>query len=87
MYLYKWEITMDSMPARNIQRNVNGASSCRPALTGGYVVALQKHVGQSSVGHGEPFDTRDSRLTTCFSSVDFVSEGSKNEVLKNIIKE
>ena len=46
------------------------------------MVALQEHVGQSNCGQGEPSLTRDSRLATCFSSVVFVSEGSKNEVLE-----
>ena len=76
------KITMDSIPAKNIHRNVNGASSCRPALTGGSVVALQVHVGQSRGGQGEPSDTRALRFSTRFSNVVFVSEGSKDEVLE-----
>ena len=70
------------MPSRNIHRGVAVASSCRPAGAGGSVVALQEHVGQSNDGQGEPLEMRDSRLATCFSSVVFVSEGSKNEVLE-----
>ena len=76
------KIAMNSMPSRNIHRGVAAASSCRPAGAGDSVVALQEHVGQSNDGQGEPLETRDSRLATCFSSVVFVSEGSKNEVLE-----
>ena len=80
------KITMDSIPAKNIHRNVNEASSCLPALTGGSVVALQVHVGQSRGGQGEPSDTRALRFSTRFSNVVFVSEGSTDEVLETKTK-
>ena len=71
---------MKSMPSRNIQRGVAAASSLRPAGGGDSVVELQEHVGDD--GQGEPLETRDSRLATCFLSVVFVSIGSKYEVLE-----
>ena len=76
------KIAINSMPSRNIQMGVFAASSFRPAGEGDSVVELQKHVWQSSGGQGDPLDTLDSRLATCFSRVDFISEGSKYEVLE-----
>ena len=73
------KIAMKIMPSRNIQRGVAAASFLRPA-GGGDSVELQEHFGND--GQGEPLETRDSRLATCFLSVVFVSVGSKYEVLE-----
>ena len=73
---------MDSVTARKIHRNTNGASSFLPALAGGSVVALQEHGGQSRGGHGEPSDMRALRFSMRFSNVESISRGLIDEVLE-----
>ena len=69
---------MDSITAKNTQRNVKEVSSLLPALPGELVVALQEHGGQSRGGHRELSAMRALR----FSNVESVSRGLMEEVLE-----
>ena len=69
---------MDSITAKNTQRNVKEVSSLLPALPGEPVVVLQEHGGHSMGGHNEPSVMRTLR----FSNVKSVSRGLMDEVLE-----
>ena len=72
------KIIVDSITAKNTQRNDKEVSSLLPALPGEPVVVLQEHGGHSIGGHGEPSAMRALR----FSNVKSVSRGLMDEVLE-----